>query len=60
MCKILIILVLGLMLTGCNQNQPEPKSSNRDINITRKPLVTKKHAGCKLLASGYLVCPKVR
>jgi len=48
------------MLTGCNQNQPEPKSSNRDINITRKPLVTKKHAGCKLLASGYLVCPKVR
>ncbi|MCK4442368.1 MAG: hypothetical protein KAU90_10200 [Sulfurovaceae bacterium] len=62
MCKILILLGMGLIFIGCNQNELEPKSfdTDTDINRTRKPLVTKKYPGCKLLATGYLVCPKVR
>ena len=60
MCKILILLGMGLMFIGCNQSQLEPKSSDEDINTARKSLLGKKYAGCRLLASGYLVCPKIR
>ncbi len=59
MCKVLIIIGMGLFFCGCSE--PKPSTENlTTINKERRPLVTKKYEGCKLLASGYLVCPKAR
>jgi len=55
-----MILGVGLLFCGCTPNEPEPSTENLDNITERRPLITKKYAGCKLLASGYLVCPKAR
>ena len=67
MCKILTIIGIGLFLCGCVESEPKPEninssSDNLDNNKSSKSsLVRKKYySGCKLLVSGYLVCPKFR
>ena len=67
MCKILTIIGIGLFLCGCAESEPIPEtviSSKEDLdkNKSSKPSSVRKkyYSGCKLLASGYLVCPKVR
>ncbi len=63
MCKILTIIGIGLFLCGCVESEPKPEiiSSKEDLDKNKSSLVRKKYySGCKLLASGYLVCPKVR
>ncbi len=64
MCKILTIII-GLFIYGCVESEPIPESvssSEDNLDNNKSSLINKKYnsSGCKLLASGYLLCPKVR
>ncbi len=67
MCKILTIIGICLFMSGCVESEPQPQTvsslkENLSDNKNKSSLIRKKYysSGCKLLASGYLVCPKIR
>jgi hypothetical protein len=54
-----MLVSIGLLFSGCLSKEPKPSSENQDIaNENRRLPVVKRYPGCKLLASGYLLCPK--
>jgi hypothetical protein len=62
-----MVILFGacLLLCGCNGGEPKPSNRVSSIEddhyqIRRKLSIPKTHESCKLLASGYLVCPKAR
>jgi|GEM_PF-3468439 len=65
--KLSILIGVYFLLCGCSGNEPKPSNIMSSISIEdnhyqiRKKLsIPKKHKNCKLLASGYLVCPKTK
>ena len=61
MCKILMLVSIGLLFSGCLSKEPKPSTENLDLaneNSERNLPIVKRYPGCKLLASGYLLCPK--
>ena len=66
MCKISILIGACFIFCGCSGNEPKPSHASASLDessstkIKRKTSITDKYPGCKLLASGYLVCPKAR
>jgi hypothetical protein len=60
MCKLLITMGIGLFLCGCSQNEPNPSTKNLNTVQHRRVITIKGYSECKLLATGYLLCPKVR
>ncbi len=57
MCKLLVILVLGALFSGCTSS----KSSHSvpSYQKTYQPIISKSKNGCRTLKNGYLVCPKM-
>ena len=66
MCKMLVLVGACFIFCGCSGNEPKPSTASVSMDdessnkINRKMSIADKYPGCKLLASGYLVCPKAR
>jgi len=58
MCKLLIVLVLGSILSGCASSKA---SRSLQVQKSYQPIIskTKPINGCRALKNGYLVCPKI-
>ena len=59
MCKLLLVVTLGVVFNGCATTQ---KSVERSVVIhetTAKPTKIHRGDGCRMLHNGYLVCAKV-
>ncbi|MCK5854322.1 MAG: hypothetical protein KAG56_03815 [Sulfurovaceae bacterium] len=61
MCKLLIILGLGILLSGCGSSKlSQAKQVTSGHQKTYQSIVSQtKSRGCRALSNGYLVCPKV-
>ncbi len=66
MCKMSILIGVYFLFCGCSIEEPKPSQDelpqdkiDEKISIPERPSL-EKYPGCKLLASGYLVCPKSR
>jgi PBP1b-binding outer membrane lipoprotein LpoB len=61
MCKLLIILVLGILFSGCASSEASHSSqvSPRTQKIYQPISKAKPLNGCRALKNGYLVCPKI-
>ena len=62
MCKLLIILSLGFLLSGCGTSKViQVQHVDQNHQKTYQPIISKKKLrdGCRALANGYLVCPKM-
>jgi hypothetical protein len=54
MLKIFLILVLGILCTGCASS----KANATPIKV-QKPVKKEQYSkGCRMMPHGYLVCPK--
>jgi len=59
MCKLLIILGIGMLLTGCAtaQKSLEKSAQTHPADKTSQEEVVR-GAGCHMLTNGYLICAK--
>jgi len=54
MLKIFLVLVLGIICTGCAST-----TANASSVKTEKPVKKEQYSkGCRMMVNGYLVCPK--
>jgi len=54
-----MFLGVCFLFSGCSLDEPKPKVDEQSDSISRSSSERNKHPiGCKLLATGYLVCPK--
>jgi len=62
MRSIVLIWIIGLLFLGCASNKvTSVKRASIEDQAEKSREISKKYpAGCQLLKSGYLVCPKKR
>ena len=60
MCKLLIVLVLGISFSGCASSKSSHKVTP-SYQKTYQPIAVQKKSrnGCRALKNGYMVCPKI-
>jgi hypothetical protein len=57
MCKLLIILGLGMLFSGCATSQKSLKKQ-MSTKVLPHPVKAPKGSGCHMLRNGYLLCAK--
>ena len=61
MCKLLAILGLGVLFSGCSASKLSySKQTTSSYQKKYQPILAQsKFIGCRALSNGYLVCPKI-